>query len=112
MVTNGAVVGNSQLDTTLVRNTQERHIAGNGVQRTNLDLLAGTNPDLAETAITQMVLGGTDLFLSWRGRSGRSSSRRRSSSSCRRGVASGGSVICIVGATGPGDQGKAQQHRE
>ena len=112
MATNGAVVGNSQLDTTLVRDTQERHIAGNGVQRTNLDLLTVTDTDLAEASVTQMVLGGTDLFLSWRSSRSRSSSRGRRSSGSRRGVASGGSFICIVGATGPGDQGKAQQHRE
>ncbi len=55
MATDLAVVGNRQLHATLVRNTEERHITRNRVQRTDLDLLTRTNPDLAQAPITQMI---------------------------------------------------------
>ena len=126
MATNGPVVTNSELDTTLVRNTKERHITGNGVQRTNLDLLTGTNLNSPKRTITKMVL---DRRHSLRGRSSsrrrsRSRSRRSSSRSCSRRsrsssgsrsrTATSGGIPAIIGATGAGDhrdrQSQGQQN--
>ena len=53
MTTNLAIVLDGHTDPVLIRNTQERHIARNGIQRTNLDRLTGTNLNSAQRTITQ-----------------------------------------------------------
>ena len=44
----GSVVSNGHLDRTLVRHTEEGHIARDGVQRTDLDLIASSDRDLTK----------------------------------------------------------------
>ena len=50
-----AVVLDCELDGVLVRNTEERHVAGDGVERSDLDLRAGLDGDGAERAVAQVV---------------------------------------------------------
>jgi len=48
------------LDGALVRDAQERHITGDGVQRTDLDVLAGTHLNGAQRTITKMERHATE----------------------------------------------------
>ena len=105
MATNLAIVRNSHPDPVLIRNTQERHIARNGVQRTNLDRLTGTNLDSAQRTITQTR--GTRRSHS------RSHSRSRSRSRGRQDRLLGwnGSRRCVVvvASAGARHKGKRKQ---
>ena len=84
MATNLAVILNSHPDAVLIGNTQESHITGDRVQRTNLDRLTRTNLDSPQRTITQMLTNRGNLHrsrLRSRNRRSRSSSSRRRRSS-------------------------------
>ena len=66
------VVVDGELDAALVRNSEERHVTGDRIERPDLNFLARTHTDLAETPVTQMIGCGANL------RGCRSSGRSRS----------------------------------